>query len=146
MAIAIGIKSSNEHSKRGALCNDLKHRLLHLERYSKKGAKDNVNYLIVPSNHSVLPFPLNIKDRSAVVIKSVLELAKKKDSPELIEKSNKLSDDIVPKAERYDDIDYRSICIQFPQAWMSMAAAKSIADRLKCKLIMKDDRYRLRIY
>lgn len=45
---------------RSQLCNILKEHLIEQEKYNE----DNITYLIIPCNHPIFPFPLNLKDRT----------------------------------------------------------------------------------
>ena len=49
----------NPKLSRIELCNQVRDKLYELEKYSN----DGLTYLIIPSNHPVIPFPLNLKDR-----------------------------------------------------------------------------------
>lgn len=49
----------NPKLSRIELCNQVRDKLYDLEKYSN----DGLTYLIIPSNHPVIPFPLNLKDR-----------------------------------------------------------------------------------
>lgn len=52
---------------RNQLCELIKNKLLYNEKY----LNDNVNYLIVPFNHPMYYFPVNIKDRSELFVKEI---------------------------------------------------------------------------
>lgn len=60
IAKKIGVKV-DKNDKRIDVCNSIRLRLLYLEKYSK--GKDKKTYLIIPFNHPVYPFPLNLEDR-----------------------------------------------------------------------------------
>lgn len=68
-------KKNNKNKKkklisRFSICKLLKQRMFELEKYST----NNINYLIVPFNHPTIPFPLNLKDRVDLIIKTVIDL------------------------------------------------------------------------
>jgi len=55
------IKDYNTSSQRENVCSNIKRILLHLEKYSM--GKEKKMYIIIPTNHSIFPFPYNIEDR-----------------------------------------------------------------------------------
>jgi hypothetical protein len=56
------------------MCGVIKSILLVLEKYST--GKNKMNYMMVPSNHMIYPFPLNLEDRLKHIVKE-LELTSK---------------------------------------------------------------------
>lgn len=63
--------------KRNNICNLLKEKLLELEKYST--GKNNMTYMIIPFDHPVYPFPLNLEHR----LKDVQDKIKKMSSREI---------------------------------------------------------------
>jgi len=49
--------------KREEICNELKNKLLYLEKYSTTKNKNKMTYIMIPSNHPIYPFPYNLEDR-----------------------------------------------------------------------------------
>lgn len=65
----IGISASKLDTK-DELCVDIMEQLIELEKYSV--GKNKITYIMVPANHSVYKFPLNIQDRE-IFIKNKVE-------------------------------------------------------------------------
>jgi hypothetical protein len=65
----LDIKVSKDDSRQ-KICNEIKNRLIELEKYNK----ENITYLIIPNNHPTLEFPLNIHDRKDFIVKEVEEM------------------------------------------------------------------------
>lgn len=61
LAKNIGIKKINYNDTRENICNMIKNKLIEMEKYSK--GKNKMTYIMVPSNHPTLKFPLNLEDR-----------------------------------------------------------------------------------
>ena len=59
----------NPKLSRIELCNQVKDKLYELEKYSN----DGLTYLIIPSNHPVIPFPLNLKDRVEFIKQKIIK-------------------------------------------------------------------------
>jgi len=57
-------------------CQKIKYRLLYLEKYST--GRDNKTYMMVPFNHPIYPFPLNLEDRIRYVEEEFNRLEKSK--------------------------------------------------------------------
>ena len=55
-------------------CEKIKLKLLYLEKYST--GKDNITYMMIPFNHPIYPFPLNLEDRIKYVEKEFNRLEK----------------------------------------------------------------------
>ena len=55
-------------------CEKIKLKLLYLEKYST--GKDNITYMMIPFNHPVYPFPLNLEDRIKYVEQELNRLEK----------------------------------------------------------------------
>lgn len=65
IAKELGISGTNL-SKQG-LCDSIRDKLIFLERYNK----DNLTYLMIPANHPIYPFPLNVHDRKDYIINNI---------------------------------------------------------------------------
>ena len=61
---------------RGEICDELKNKLLYLEKYSTSKDKNKMTYVMIPSNHPIYPFPYNLEDRIKLMIKKVNKLLK----------------------------------------------------------------------
>ena len=66
----LGIKIT-EGDKRNSICSQIHKRLFDLEKYSTSKQKNKFTYLIVPSNHPTIPFPLNLEDRQKHVLTGI---------------------------------------------------------------------------
>jgi len=65
----LDIKDYNKDDSRQKLCTLIKDTLINLEKYNK----NNITYLIIPNNHPILEFPLNIHDRKDFIVKKLEE-------------------------------------------------------------------------
>ena len=61
LAKNIGVKKITNNLTRDNICEMIKDKLIELEKYSK--GKNKMTYIMVPSNHPTLKFPLNLEDR-----------------------------------------------------------------------------------
>jgi superfamily II DNA or RNA helicase len=61
VAKTVGVKL-NKSMKRINLCNEIKEKMLELEKYSS--GKNKITYVMIPLDHPVYPFPYNLEDRS----------------------------------------------------------------------------------
>jgi superfamily II DNA or RNA helicase/predicted transcriptional regulator len=59
-----------------SLCDDLKEKLLFLEKYSTSKDNNKINYVIIPDNHKDYPFPYNLEDRVNYRINQINTFAK----------------------------------------------------------------------
>jgi len=92
----LGIKFDSK-TTRHELCDLIKNEMIKLEKYQKG---DKKTYLMVPFNHPVLPFPLNIEDRIEY-IKSEL----KKRVPIKLSYEKKSDKIIISADEKLDDYE-----------------------------------------
>ena len=51
------------------ICNKIRDKMLELEKYSTK--KNKLTYIMIPKNHSSLPFPYNLEDRVKYIIDDI---------------------------------------------------------------------------
>ena len=62
IATKIGVKDIDKIN-RFDICEVIRQRLLFLEKYSTNKDKNKYSFIIIPSNHSIYNFPLNLEDR-----------------------------------------------------------------------------------
>ena len=53
------------------ICNEMKTKLLYLEKYSTTKDNNKITYVMVPANHPTLPFPYNLEDRIKYRVKEI---------------------------------------------------------------------------
>ena len=53
------------------ICNEIKDKLLYLEKYSTSKDNNKMTYIMIPSDHPTLPFPYNLEDRIKHQIKEI---------------------------------------------------------------------------
>ena len=75
LAKDLGIKLSSKITTRDDICNNIMDKLIELEKYSK--GKNKMTYIMVPSNHPTLKFPLNLEDRIDYIKNSVNKILSK---------------------------------------------------------------------
>jgi superfamily II DNA or RNA helicase len=56
---------------RSDLCNAIRDKMLLLEKYGTTKEKNKYTYVIVPSNHKILPFPYNLEDRADFIVDKI---------------------------------------------------------------------------
>ncbi len=61
LAKDLGIKLPSKELTRDDICNNIKDKLVELEKYST--GKNKITYIMVPKNHPKYKFPLNLEDR-----------------------------------------------------------------------------------
>jgi hypothetical protein len=59
------------------ICNELRNKLLYLEKYSTNKDNNKITYVMVPANHPTLPFPFNLEDRIKNRIQEINALAER---------------------------------------------------------------------
>lgn len=93
--------NQSQKSSRDSLCNLIMDKLIYLEKFS--GSSSNIpkqTYFIVPSDHPVYPFPLNIEDRIDYIEKISNTKLDKKKLPEggfEVSTKHKLPKDLIAK-------------------------------------------------
>jgi hypothetical protein len=65
VAKQLGIEIKNKLIREN-LCNEIKEKMLELEKYST--GKDKITYIMIPENHKLYEFPYNLEDRVEFVI------------------------------------------------------------------------------
>lgn len=56
------------------ICNEIKWKLLYLEKYATSKDKNKITYVMVPIDHPIYPFPYNLEDRIKFHIKDINKL------------------------------------------------------------------------
>jgi superfamily II DNA or RNA helicase len=72
VAKAIGL-SNFDTSTRTIICNAIRLRMLYLEKYSTNKDNNKLTWLIIPFNHPIYIFPLNLEDRVQQIINNLEE-------------------------------------------------------------------------
>ena len=62
VAKLLGLKITPKDTTRYSICKKIKEKLIEHEKYAK--GKNKITYIMIPSNHETLKFPLNIEDRN----------------------------------------------------------------------------------
>lgn len=65
-----------EDGTRLAICQNIKERLLHLEKYSTNKKKNKLTYVMIPKNHPKYPFPYNLEDRKDYLLDEINSIIK----------------------------------------------------------------------
>ena len=71
----LGVNTKNEET-RFDICENIKDKLLFMEKYSTYKKKNKMTYMIVPSNHPKYKFPFNIEDRKDHIVNNIKEKIK----------------------------------------------------------------------
>jgi hypothetical protein len=73
IAKKIGIINIDKYidDTRFSICQLIRNRLLFLEKFSTIKDKNKLVYMIIPTNHSIYPFPLNLEDRIKYIIEQL---------------------------------------------------------------------------
>jgi len=75
------------------ICNEIKNKLLYLEKYATSKDNNKITYVMIPSDHPIYPFPYNLEDRIKFIIKNInknvssdinILVKKKTDKPNII--------------------------------------------------------------
>lgn len=59
------------------ICNEIRDKLLYLEKYSTSKDNNKMTYVMIPANHLTLPFPFNLEDRIKHNIKEINQICEK---------------------------------------------------------------------
>ena len=57
-----------DDDSRHGLCQQIKNKMLELEKYSTSAEKTKKTYMMIPANHPVYPFPYNLEDRAEFIV------------------------------------------------------------------------------
>lgn len=74
IAKKIGIDTTQKMATRFSVCELIRDKLLHLEKYTT--GKNKVTYVMIPANHPLFPFPYNLEDRKDYIIKKITDTIK----------------------------------------------------------------------
>lgn len=99
----------NDNIVRGEICDKIRDKLFDLEKYSTQASGKKMTYLIIPANHPVFPFPLNLEDRVQHIISKVQSESRSNIRP-------KISIHRI-KSGRFPDIEYVEYLLEYgPEA------------------------------
>jgi hypothetical protein len=71
IAKTVGVDMKSTKITRTKICNEIRERLLYLEKYST--GKNKMTYLMIPANHATYKFPLNLEDRIKYITTNLKE-------------------------------------------------------------------------
>ncbi|CAH6420051.1 NTPase [uncultured virus] len=92
---------------RTSICDALRDKLFDMEKYATAKAGNKLTYMMVPSNHPVIPFPLNLEDRIRQTLDNIKHETRVTIDPKITTKP-------VPKPNRrFTDINYVTYTIEF---------------------------------
>ena len=74
------------------LCDKIKYKLLYLEKYSTSDDDNKFTYFIIPCNHPIYPFPLNLEDRVEFIVNNLISLIPIKLEIEIVKLDNGIFD------------------------------------------------------
>jgi superfamily II DNA or RNA helicase len=63
-----------ENIKKETICNMIKEKLLHLEKYATNKDNNKLTYIMIPENHPIYPFPYNLEDRIEYIKNKIKEI------------------------------------------------------------------------
>lgn len=93
---------------RDDVCKMIRDKMFDMEKYATTKDNNKITYLIVPSNHPNIPFPLNLEDR----VKYIINKIKRETRNVAITKIDVTN----LKSGKYDDIKYVSYRIYFDES------------------------------
>jgi hypothetical protein len=74
IALKLNIKMEKSKSdSRTSVCVLIRNRLLYLEKYSTDKDKNKYTYMIIPNNHQIYKFPLNLEDNIQYQLKKIID-------------------------------------------------------------------------
>ena len=59
------------------ICNEMRDKLLYLEKYSTSKDNNKMTYVMIPNNHQTLQFPFNLEDRIKHIIKKTNKICER---------------------------------------------------------------------
>ena len=104
VAKLLGLKLTDSDTTRDSICKKIREKLIENEKYAK--GKHKITYIMIPSNHETLKFPLNIEDRNIYLQNKVnqilsttikFNIKENKNSINLSFSSDKISKDDINK-------------------------------------------------
>lgn len=75
LGVKLKLNPMQKELTRDDICNGIMNKLIDLEKYSK--GKNKITYIMVPSNHPTLKFPLNLEDRVEYLKNNVIKFLSK---------------------------------------------------------------------
>jgi len=108
-------------SIRTDICEMIKDRLLFLEKYSTSGKKNKMTYIMVPKNHPVYKFPLNLEDRVKYIKDQISDKIKFPIKIDVKTVKKKVSDEDVN--EYIMEIKHEAKLNDFKEFFVSLGAA-----------------------
>jgi hypothetical protein len=110
------------------ICEHLKNKLFELEKYSTSDKKNKMTYLMIPANHNVYQFPLNLEDRIVYILNIIQDITKLKLDYKIV------LHDIDKKPNKKNNIKYVKYEIQIKNM-TGMEKAAEVLDTYKAVLI-----------
>lgn len=99
--------NTSSKKKRDESCKMIYERMFDLEKYSTTESGNKMTYLIVPSNHPSIPFPLNLEDRVKEIINNIQKETRTAANCKI---------NVIPiKGGKYPDLKYVQYKIEFPK-------------------------------
>ena len=89
------------------ICDKIRDKLYDLEKYSTTKDNNKFTYLIIPANHPVIPFPLNLEDRIQMIVGEVQRETRISLHPKIIQTHT---------SGEFNDIKYVSYTVEFDKA------------------------------
>lgn len=128
----LDIDIKHENMVISKLCDLIKIKLLFLEKYSTNDNNNKYTYFIVPCNHKIYPFPLNLEDRVEFIVNNLILLIPIKLDIEIIKMDNGIFEN-----KRHKDLARYQIIIKNVEKY------KEIFVKFEFKLDKKDNNWSL---
>jgi hypothetical protein len=103
VAKLLGLKLTSKDITRENICLKIKDKLIEYEKYAK--GKDKITYIMIPSNHETLKFPLNIEDRNIYLQNKINQILSSTIKFNLIEKKNNINLSFIANNISKEDIE-----------------------------------------
>jgi hypothetical protein len=87
--ISVQSKESNRSNNKTDLCEDIKDKLLEMEKYATKKDGNKMTYVIIPRNHKIYSYPYNLEDRIEHILTIIKNSIKTKLNYEIEKKTTK---------------------------------------------------------
>lgn len=72
-----------------SMCDQIKEKLLEMEKYGTEKEGNKMTYIIIPANHPIYPFPYNLEDRVETIVNKINDEYEKNLSINVSEHSDK---------------------------------------------------------
>lgn len=95
---------------RVSICENIRDRMFDLEKYQT--GDDKVTYLIIPYNHPIYKFPLNLEDRMNIILNNIQDRTKLRTN---------VKKETIKMTGEYKDIEYKSYLVTFPAEYNNYA-------------------------